>query len=147
MNSRNKLQCDSPISRFRPGFLCTAFALAVAWHTSTVGVQADPSVLISYDFNNCALPAGASVNGAARVAGDGVGGNCFIHLTDTNQCSTNGTFAFSNPATNLNRLHAHWRSRVGGDAGTVCNVTQFERPGAGWLQFQLGRGRGHERRR
>ena len=35
-----------------------------------------------YDFNDCLVPPGGTVTGVAKVADDGSGNNCVIHLTD-----------------------------------------------------------------
>jgi len=95
---------------------------------------------VRYDFNNCALPPGTFVTGVARVADDGSGANCAIHLTDANQCGVGGTFFIPDLAsgTNVNNLHVHWRSRVGGDNGSVCTSTQFGLPGGDGYSFNWG---------
>src|SRR2546426_8079940 len=93
-----------------------------------------------YDFNDCAVPAGTAVNGVAKVADDGTGTNCVLHLTDANQCGVGGGFVIPDqaPGTNVDHIHVHWRSRVGGDDGSVCTATQFGRPGADGYSFNWG---------
>ena len=89
-----------------------------------------------YNFNNCAVPSGTSVNGAARVATDGAG-NCVVHLTDAGQFQTNGVFVIPDLAggSNVNHIHIHWRSRVG---GATSGASQFGRLGADGYSLSWG---------
>jgi hypothetical protein len=93
-----------------------------------------------FSFADCQAPTQTLLDGAARIADDGSGVNCVMHLTDTNRCATNGVWTILDPAggQNVTQLHAHWRSLVGGDDGSVCTTTQFGRPGADGYSFNWG---------
>jgi hypothetical protein len=90
---------------------------------------------VLYTFNDCLAPPATSFPGAGnvgRIADDGTGQNCVVHLTDANQGNVFGVFLI--PAIlgggHVDNLHLHWRSLVGGDSGAICTGTQFDRPGA-----------------
>ena len=92
-------------------------------------------------FADCQVPAQSLLSGAAHVADDGSGAkNCVMHLTDANQCASNGVWTILDQAAgqNVNHIHVHWRSLVGGDDGSVCTATQFGRPGADGYSFNWG---------
>jgi hypothetical protein len=92
-----------------------------------------------YDFNNCTLPSGASFPGVGndgRIADDGTGSNCVVHLTDANQGDAFGVFSIPAPAGD--NIRVHWRSLVGGDNGSICTATQFGRPGADGYSMSWG---------
>jgi len=61
-------------------------------------------------------------------------------LTDANQGDAFGVFFIPAPAggSNVNTIHMHWRSLVGGDNGAVCTATQFGRPGADGYSMSWG---------
>ena len=88
-----------------------------------------------YDFQDCLLPPGTVLfgsPGSGVIADDGTGSNCVVHLTDVNQGSAFGVFVVPAPAAgaNVDHIHLHWRSLVGGDDGYFCSYAQFGRPGA-----------------
>ena len=94
-------------------------------------------------FNDGMMPPGSSFPGAGnvgRIADDGSGRNGVVHLTDVNQGGAFGVFSIPAPAggSNLNNLHIHWRSLVGGDNGSVCGASQFNRPGADGYSMSWG---------
>jgi hypothetical protein len=78
---------------------------------------------LSAIINDCLLPPGTSFPGAGnvgRIADDGTGSNCVVHLTDANQGNAFGVFSIPMPPYITNSLHMHWRSLVGGDTNAVC---------------------------
>jgi hypothetical protein len=85
---------------------------------AVVTAQAAPPGPV-YTFNDCQTPAGVTLSGVARVADDGTGTNCVLHLTDDGQCNPgiNGDAVF--PVTESSLLDMQWRSRIGG-TGQVC---------------------------
>jgi hypothetical protein len=91
-------------------------------------------------FPDCQLPAQGLLSGSAHVVDDGSAANCVMHLTDANQCATNGVWTILDLAAgqNINQIHVHWRSLVGGDDGSVCGATEFGRPGADGYSFNWG---------
>lgn len=96
-----------------------------------------------YDFNDCLLPSGTSFPGAGnvgRIADDGTGRNCVVHLTDANQGGAFGVFSIPPPfgGGNVDNIHMHWRSLVGGDNGAICDAAQFDRPGADGYSMSWG---------
>jgi len=96
-----------------------------------------------FGFNDCMLPPGTSFPGAGnagRIADDGTGTNCCVHLTDVNQGGSFGVFFVPDQAAgnNVDHVHMHWRSLVGGDNGRVCTATQFDRPGADGYSMSWG---------
>jgi hypothetical protein len=99
-----------------------------------------PQVLPTYNFNSCDMPLGSFLTGAARLGDDGTGSNCVLHLTDASQCPAHGALLIVSPARgkNVDQLHAHWRSRIGGNLGTVCTGTQFGVPGGNGYSFSWG---------
>jgi hypothetical protein len=101
------------------------------------GTNVPPPAEVVYNFNDCATPAGVTLTGNAAIADDGTGTNCVLHLTDKNQCGVNGNATFPDKDGGALVPHAtfKWRSRVGGDDGSVCTSLQFGLPGADGYSF------------
>ncbi|HEU0010185.1 MAG TPA: HYR domain-containing protein [Verrucomicrobiae bacterium] len=110
-------------------------------------------IATAYHFDDCTKPPGTMLfHGTdmgpspdpdpqrGYIGDDGTGSNCVVHLTDANVGASYGVFLIPAPAggSNLDSIHMHWRSLVGGDTGSVCTATQFGRPGADGYSMSWG---------
>jgi hypothetical protein len=80
------------------------------------------------------------VGNSGRIADDGSGSNCVIHLTDAGRANSFGVLAINQPslARRADTIHLSWKSLIGGDDGTACNVIQYGRPGADGYSVSWG---------